>query len=252
MMNCYGKYSERTAEGGMNLTTYSILFILFITGCATNTSSTPKKISPSESPTHAMKVAVAPLSYEPARTGGFLADSIVKDFKSVNLFRSQKRVNKRFTNPSNEQLNELKTEGFDALLTGEIETYWGGSYVDDPRFEMSEETGKAMTPLMHLGSPCLSLGLATAATAATTGKERTHLGEVKFTVRLVETYSGKLLWQGEALGSFRETDVVTIPLFPADKEIEEAKKIAISSLIEQLRNASISLGNTTEAGDDVK
>jgi len=206
-----------------------LIIALMLGGCAHAPYYTLDVMSQQEPPKHALRIAVAPFvdersSKKPNIRGKAFSAMMVTHFENAKLFTQQKVVGNDFIRPTSEQLFHLKTKGYDAILIGSITD-----------FSWSRETpsSSALLPIWIAGfaMPIFWLFLIPGSLLISQGKVvMEHTG---LTAKLIETSSGNVIWEGQASGS------ATIQDLPEEVSVIDASlKIAVTSLIEQLKSAS--------------
>lgn len=221
-----------------------ILSILVTGGCTYFLRYKLDNTSVAESPIKALRIAVAPFSNEKKEKSNSLvgnsllfeltkkereeiASIITEHFEHVNLFAYQKKVEKEFTNPSSEQLFRLKKDGYDAILTGTI--------IHASGFQYDSGSGAAQTLSAVGGFVPIFYGVAAAVDVS---QETTYGGKMLMFVKIIETSSGRVIWEGNALGSVCKKKKKGMLGWPLVEGFQESFKASVVSLVEQLKNAS--------------
>ena len=191
----------RLKEKSGNLKVAFIIFLivsLVLQGCAHTPHYTLGNVLKSESPVHAMKIAVAPFVDErPKRERKVfkireegLSAMIVKHFKHVKLFARQELLGIEFARPTSEHLVQLKTNGYDAILIGSITAYGGSS--GKKLFDRKPALGLPFLLMI----PIVTFPLLFVVVFTTVVEKVPHKGYTNLTAELIETSSGCIIWKG--------------------------------------------------------
>jgi hypothetical protein len=238
-------------------TLYVLLLIFALAGCGT--THTPHysldNVIKSESPIHDMTIGI--VLFEDRRsteflrfgnnprfgpsikfiklTPGGIESTIIKHFDHVKLFARQAIVDSNMKQPSSDQLTQLKSKGYDAILIGIIEEYIGyrieRSFSERPESILAALPDAVITVVSGTGVPVIVTGPIIASIIE--NKEKLNcIGYTKLSdLKLIDTTSGHVIWEGQASGG-------AIGLYTGPKALsiaDESLKNAVTDLIEKMK-----------------
>ncbi len=216
-----------------------ILFLLLVMeGCGLvphTAHFTLDDVLKSESPVHHINIAVAPFTDKIKKQDRVAYHKIigiehvlVEYFEHIKLFARQDVVDSELNEPNFEQLTKLKAKGYDAILLGSV-----------GRYRVEQLKGRLLDRSPGLAGliavfPIFAVPLV----GADMTEELPYMGYVELSnLKLIETSSGRIIWEGSASGWAERT--MRAALTSGQLRVaDDALKNAANSLAEQLKKAS--------------